>query len=134
MRLTPSIDEWIAQVAPTLEVAVWDPERLAQLKRRKARAHLTAVTYREEVRAFEETAAALANIAAQSSMEASARASSGSLAEVYERTMEKYRNGVTSQLEVLEGQRRALGAQPAAPRAREARLAAAIGLKKGTGG
>jgi len=135
MRLTPSIDEWIAQVAPTLEVPVWDPARLAQVKQSKARAHLAAVEYRENVlRAFEETAAALANITAQTTIERSAHLSAESLRKVHDRTLEKFRNGVSSQLDVLEDQRRSLEAQRAALLAREARLAAWIDLKSAIGG
>ena len=135
MRLSPSIDEWIAQVAPRLEVPVWDSNRLAQVKQSKAKAHLAAAEYRESVlRAFEETAAALTNLEAQATIERSARSSSDSLRRIYHRTLEKFSAGLSSQLDVLEDQRRSLEAQRAALSAREARLNAWIDLKKAMGG
>ena len=135
MKLTPSIDQWIAQVAPTLEVPVWDPIRLAQVKRSKAEAHLAAAEYRDNtLRAFEETAAALTNLEAQTAIERSARRSAQSLRRIYDRTLEKFHKGVSSQLNVLEDQRRYLESQHAALHAREARLNAWIDLKKAMGG
>ncbi len=135
MRLAPSVDEWVAQVAPTLEVPLWDPARRAEAKRRDARAQLAAAEYREKVlRALEETAAALTDLAAHAAIQQSAEASAASLAKVYRRSREKFDAGVVSQLEVLEDQRRALEAERAALRAKEARLAAWIDLKKATGG
>ena len=135
MRLTPSIDEWIAQVAPTLEVPIWDPARRAKAERSDARAKLAAAEYRERVlRALEETAAALTNLSAQADIQQSAEASAASLRQVYGRTREKFTNGIVSQLEVLEDQRRALEAERAALRASESRLAAWIDLKKAMGG
>ncbi len=135
MRLSPSIDEWMAQVGPTLEVPVWDPVRLAQVELSRANARLAAIEYRESVlRAFEETAGALTNLEAQTTIERSARSSADSLRRVYERTREKFRQGILSQLEVLDDQRRFLEAQRAALRAREARLLAWIDLKKAMGG
>ena len=135
MQLTPSIDQWIAQVAPTLEVPIWDPERRAVAEARDARARLAAAEYREKVlRAFEETAIALTNLSAQEKIQTSAENSAASLSAVYQRTREKFSTGVVSQLEVLEDQRRALEAERSALRAREARLAAWIDLRKAMGG
>ena len=135
MRLTPSIDEWIAQVAPTLDVPLWDPERRATAEARSARAKLAAAEYRDKVlRALEETAAALTNLAAHEKIQNSAESSTASLREVYQRTREKFSNGVVSQLEVLEDQRRALEAERTALHSREARLAAWIELRKAMGG
>jgi NodT family efflux transporter outer membrane factor (OMF) lipoprotein len=135
MRLSPSIDEWIAQVAPTLEVPIWDPVRRANAKGSSARAKLAAAEYREKVlRAFEETAVALTNLSAQENIQHSADASAASLRTVYRRTQEKFASGVVSQLEVLEDQRRALEAKRAALQAKESRLAAWIDLKKAMGG
>ena len=135
MRLSPSIDEWIAQVAPTLEIPIWDPVRRANAKGSSARAKLAAAEYREKVlRAFEETAAALTNLSAQENIQRSANQSAGSLRAVYRRTQEKFASGVVSQLEVLEDQRRALEAERAALRAKEARISAWIDLSKAMGG
>jgi len=135
MQLSPSIDEWIAQVAPTLEVPLWDPVRRANAEGSSARAKLAAAEYREKVlRAYEETAAALTNLYAQERIQRSAEASAASLRAVYRRTLEKFDSGVVSQLEVLEDQRRALEAERAALQAKEARLAAWIDLKKAMGG
>ncbi len=135
MRLSPSIDEWIAQIAPTLEVPIWDPVRHANAQGSNARAKLAAAEYREKVlRAFEETAAALTNLAAHENIQRSADKSAASLRAVYRRTQEKFASGAVSQLEVLEDQRRALEAERAALRAKESRLAAWIDLKKAMGG
>ena len=135
MRLTPSIDEWIAQIAPTLEIPLWDPARRATAEGGKARAKLAAAEYRESVlRALEETAAALTNLSAHEKIQHSADKSAASLGAVYNRTREKFTSGVVSQLEVLEDQRRALEAERAALRAKESRLAAWIDLKKAVGG
>lgn len=135
MRLTPSINEWIAQVAPTLEIPIWDPNRQAQATQSKAKAHLAAAEYRDVVlKALEETTAALTNLEAQATIERSASSSADSLRQIYDRTLEKFRAGVNSQLDVLEDQRRYLEAQRAALRAREARLIAWIDLKKAMGG
>lgn len=135
MRLTPSIDEWIAQIAPTLEIPLWDPVRRANVKGGNARATLAAAEYREKVlRALEETAAALTNLSANQNIQHSADASAASLRTVYNRTQEKFATGVVSQLEVLEDQRRALEAERTALRAKESRLAAWIDLKKAMGG
>jgi NodT family efflux transporter outer membrane factor (OMF) lipoprotein len=135
MRLSPSIDEWIAQIAPTLEVPLWDPERRATVEASNARAKLAAADYRDRVlRAFEETAAALTNLSAQENIQNSAEKSAASLRAVYSRTQEKFSSGVVSQLDVLEDQRRALEAERASLRAQEARLAAWIDLRKAMGG
>lgn len=135
MRLSPSIDQWIAQVAPTLEVPIWDPVRRANTKASGARAELAAAEYRESVlRALEETAAALTNLSAHQNIQRSADASAASLGAVYQRTREKFASGVVSQLEVLEDQRRSLEAERAALRAKESRLAAWIDLQKALGG
>ncbi len=135
MRLSPSIDEWIAQVAPTIEVPIWDPVRRANADGSSARAKLAAAEYREKVlRALEETATALTNLSAQENIQRSAEASADSLRAVYRRTQESFASGVVSQLEVLEDQRRALEAERAALQAKEARLAAWIDLKKAMGG
>ena len=135
MQLSPSIDQWVAQVAPTLEVPLWDPVRRAQAERSSAQARLAAAEYRDAVlRALEETAAALTNLGAQAKIRRSAERSAESLTAVFERTREKFAAGVVSQLEVLEDQRRSLDAERAALRAREAQLAAWIDLKKATGG
>lgn len=135
MRLTPSVDEWMAQVAPTLEVPVWDPERRARAAGSNARARLAAAAFREDVlRAIEETEAGLTNLAAQERILASARSAAATLHSVYQRTVEKFDSGVVSQLEVLEDQRRALEAERAALRAEEARLAAWIDVHKAMGG
>lgn len=135
MRLTPSIDEWIAKIAPTIEVPIWDPVRRAHATGSGARAKLAGAEYREKVlRALEETAAALTNLSAQESIQRSADKSASSLRAVYQRTREKFNSGVVSQLEVLEDQRRALEAERSALRAREARLAAWIDLRKAMGG
>lgn len=135
MRLTPSIDEWIAQVAPTLDIPLWDPARRATAELTDARAKLAAADYREKVlRALEETAAALTNLSAQENIQISAENSADSLAAVFRRSREKFSNGVVSQLQVLEDQRRSLEAERAALRAREAQLAAWIDLRKAMGG
>jgi multidrug efflux system outer membrane protein len=135
MRLSPSIDQWIAQIAPTLEIPIWDPVRRANAKGSSARAKLAAAEFREKVlRALEETAAALTNLSAQENIQRSADASAASLRAVYGRTQEKFASGIVSQLEVLEDQRRALEAERAALQAKESRLAAWIDLKKAMGG
>ena len=135
MRLSPSIDEWIAQVAPTLEIPIWDPVRRANAEGSSARAKLVAAEYREIVlRALEETAAALTNLSALEIIQHSADRSAASLRAIFRRTQEKFASGVVSQLEVLEDQRRALEAARAALRAKESRLAAWINLKKAMGG
>ncbi|MEZ5326099.1 MAG: TolC family protein [Verrucomicrobiales bacterium] len=135
MRLSPSIDEWIAQVAPTLEIPIWDPVRHANVSGSTARARLAAAEYREKVlRALEETAGALTNLSAHEEIQRSADASAASLRAVYKRTREKFSNGIVSQLEVLEDQRRALAAERSALQAKESRLAAWIDLKKAMGG
>ncbi|MGI9242147.1 MAG: TolC family protein [Verrucomicrobiales bacterium] len=135
MRLSPSIDEWVAQVAPTLEVPIWDPARRAEAEGSSARARLAAAEYRDKVlRSYEEAAAALTNLSAQERIQHSADASAASLRAVHKRTLEKFTSGVVSQLEVLEDQRRALEAERAAIQAKEARLAAWIDLKKAMGG
>ena len=135
MRLSPSIDEWIAQVAPTLEIPIWDPVRRANAEGSSARAKLVAAEYREIVlRALEETAAALTNLSALEIIQHSADRSASSLRAIFRRTQEKFASGVVSQLEVLEDQRRALEAARAALRAKESRLAAWINLKKAMGG
>ncbi|MFT5410767.1 MAG: NodT family efflux transporter outer membrane factor (OMF) lipoprotein [Verrucomicrobiales bacterium] len=135
MRLSPSVDEWIAQIAPTIEVPIWDPLRRAKAEGSDARAKLAAAEYREKVlRAFEEVAVALTNLSAQEKIQRSAEKSAASLRMVYGRTQEKFANGVVSQLEVLEDQRRALAAEREALRAQESRLAAWIDLRKAMGG
>ena len=135
MRLSPSIDEWIAQVAPTIEVPIWDPVRRAKVGGSNARARLAAAEYREKVlRALEETAAALANLSAHENIRRSADNSAASLRAVYRRTQEKFASGIVSQLEVLEDQRRLLEAERAALQAKESKLAAWIDLKKALGG
>jgi NodT family efflux transporter outer membrane factor (OMF) lipoprotein len=134
MRLTPSVDEWIAQIAPTLEVPIWDPARRAEAGASKARASLAAAEYREDVlRALEETAAALTNLGAQQEIFRSAQQSATSLRKVFDRTREKFDEGIVSQLEVFEDQRQFLEAERSALRAHEALLAAWIDLKKAMG-
>lgn len=135
MRLTPSIDEWIAVIAPTLEVPLWDAERLARAKERKARAGLAAAEYRENVlRALEETETALTNLSAHERILERARARVRSMRQVYQRSQERFTGGIISQLTVLEDQRRALEAERAALAAEESRLQAWIDLKKALGG
>ena len=134
VRITPSIDEWILQVAPSLEVPVWDPVRLAKVKKSKAEAYLAAVAYRDDVlNAIEEARVALVNLNAYAKIERSARASATTLEKIYSRTQEKFLAGVASQLEVLEDQRSSLDAGRAALRAQEAGLAAWIDLSNAIG-
>ncbi len=135
LRLTPSIEEWIAQVAPTLEVPLWDPERLAQQKRRQREASLAAIALQENtLRALEEVQAALTNLHAQATIETSAQASTNALRQVYDRTQERFQAGLSSQLEVLEDQRSVLASERASVKAREARMLAWVAFKKATGG
>ena len=134
MQITPSIDEWIVQVAPSLEVPMWDPVRLVQVKQSQAEAYLAAVSYRDDVlRAIEEAQTAVINVNAQAAIERSAHSSAETLESVLGRTREKFDAGLTSQLEVLEDQRSALTAQRAVLRAREAGLAAWVDLNNAIG-
>lgn len=135
MQLTPSVDEWIAQVAPTLEIPIWDATRRAQASGARARAKLAAAEYREDVlRAIGETSAALNNLSAHQKIQHSAEASANSLHTVYERTREKFNAGLASQLDVLDDQRRALEARRASLQAKESQLASWINLQKALGG
>ena len=134
MKLSPSIDEWVAQFGPTLEIPVWDPERRAKKAGTGARAKLAAAEFRKAVlKAFEETEAAYTNLAAERRILSSAQASAKSLGAVFSRTREKFDEGLVSQLEVLEDERRSLEAERAAVAAHEAHLAAWIGLAKALG-
>ena len=134
MTITPRIDDWVASVGPSLEVPIWDPERKAKSVRAGARADLAASEFREAVlNAFEEVEAAYTNLAAQGRIYSSAKSSANSLEAVFSRTRERFGEGLISQLEVLEDERRALEASREAIRAREAHLAAWIALAKALG-
>ena len=134
MTITPRIDQWVASVGPILEIPIWDPERKAKSVRAGARADLAASEFREAVlNAFEEVEAAYTNLAAQGRIYSSAKSSADSLEAVFSRTRERFGEGLISQLEVLEDERRTLEASREAIRAREAHLAAWIALAKALG-
>lgn len=110
--LTDPFQNWISSIGPRLDIPIWDPRRLAQLQIHAARAKMAAARFRAvALRAVEDVEVALVQFHHRQTELGLAGEVVGKARAVRDRTDDKRRAGIVSQLEVLEDERRALAAE-----------------------
>jgi len=127
--------QWTAQVGPSLNIPVYDPARLAQVKFQKAGAGIAAAEYRGTVLGIlQDLETARVNLKSRSSqLEASVRETEA-LARTRENAREQFEAGVISRIEFLETEQRWLEGKRELASIRQAKLNARIDLIKASGG
>ncbi|NNC87760.1 MAG: TolC family protein [Akkermansiaceae bacterium] len=133
--LTTNFRSWIATVGPTLEIPVWDPQRLAAVRVRRAATNESAALYRRvALQAFEEVEAAYLNVGFRIRELAAARREVEALEEARRNTLATFNAGLVSQIELLESERRSLEARRQALAVQHSLLRDRLALVRALGG
>ena len=134
-NLANRFSTWITQIGPSLSIPIHDPIRLASLKSRKADAQLASTTYRSTVlKTLEEIDSARINLVNRRAQLAAAERESSSLTHSLAIAREQFEAGLTSQIELLETERRWLKTKRSETSLQQTLLNARLDLIKATGG
>ena len=134
-NLANRFSTWITQIGPSLSIPIHDPIRLASLKSRKADAQLASTTYQSTVlKTLEEIDSARINLVNRRAQLAAAERESSSLTHSLAIAREQFEAGLTSQIELLETERRWLKTKRSETSLQQSLLNARLDLIKATGG
>ena len=101
--------DWIASAGPRLDIPVYDPHRLASVKVRRAATNEAATLYRRAaLLAFQEVEGSYLNLASRYRQLQTAQREVKALEEARQNTLATFDNGIVSQIELLESERRSL--------------------------
>jgi NodT family efflux transporter outer membrane factor (OMF) lipoprotein len=129
------LSEWLVGLGPTITIPVFDPARKAQGKVREAEVRIASDQYRSTVvRAFQETENALVNRASRLQQREIARGAVADLRRVQQTSEDKFREGLVSQLEMLETERGLIQAEQTALEQHYRLLNDTVTLYKALGG
>lgn len=133
--LTSRFTAWIATVGPTVDIPVWDPQRLAQVQVNRATTDEAAAVYQAAaLTAFEETEAAYLNFSNRARQREAARREVSALDEARRNTLATFEAGIVSQIELLESERRSLEARRQELAVQHALLRDHLALTRALGG
>ena len=135
IALTSGFRDWIASVGPRLDVPIYDRKRLAAVKVQRAITDEAAALYRRSaLQAFQEIESAFLNAANRHRQLAAARREVSALKEARLNTLDTFEQGIVSQIELLESERRSLEGQRQELAVRHALLRDHLALIKALGG
>jgi NodT family efflux transporter outer membrane factor (OMF) lipoprotein len=133
--LSTAIKMWTFGVGPSINIPIFDPKLKAQVKINKARTHVAEEEYRQTViRAFEEVENALVNLSSRKTQQVELKAQLKNLEVVAERRRELLKEGLITQLEMFESERRLLEVEQALSINYQQSLADTITLYSALGG
>ncbi len=126
---------WITEIGPRLEIPIWDATRRAESSVSSARAKLAAAEYRATaLRAIEDVEIALITFHRAREQLSLANEIVQRTVAVRDRTADRFRAGLVSQLEQLEDERRTLAARLLATELQAELLASAVAVFRAMGG
>lgn len=133
--LASGFREWIASTGPRLEIPIYDPQRLAAVKVRRAGTEEAAALYRQTaLKAFQEVESAYLNLVNRRRQLALADREVDALSEARRNTLATLKAGLVSQVELLESERRTLEARRQRLALRHALLRDHLALVRALGG
>ena len=101
--------QWIATAGPQLEIPIYEPSRAAEVKVRRAATNEAAALYRKRaITAFREVEASYLNLGNRHRQLEAAQREIRALEEARQNTLATFENGLVSQIELLESERRSL--------------------------
>lgn len=126
---------WTAKAGPSLNIPIYDPSRIANLKARRADANIAAAQYRQTVLTIlEEVDSARINLASRRSQLAAAKRETQALVNSRKNADEQFHAGLISQIGYLDTERQWLEAKRSQAALHQAMLEAQINLLISTGG
>ena len=126
---------WSGQIGPSLDLPVYDPARLAQVKLRQAEAKMGAAQYREAVlEVLEDLDGARINLASRQSQLAAVRQESEARKRARDRAQERLEKGVISEIDFLELEQKWLESRQMVERLQQGVLMAQLEVVKASGG
>jgi len=103
---------WLASIGPKLDIPVYDPTRLAQLKTRRTEAKIASSQYRQSIlKIIEEVESSDTNYSNRQHQLNVITSEIEARQEVKSNTREQYNNGLISQIDYLDTERRLLESQ-----------------------
>ncbi len=101
--------EWTASVGPRLDIPIYDPRRLASVDVHRAATDEAAALYRRKaLLAFQEVEGSYLNLASRHRQLQVAQREVTALEKARKNTLDTFENGIVSQIELLESERRSL--------------------------
>jgi NodT family efflux transporter outer membrane factor (OMF) lipoprotein len=133
--LSTAIKVWTYGMGPAINIPIFDQKLIAQVEINKARTHVAEEEYRQSViRAFEEVENAMASLSSRKTQQETLRARRENLMVVAQKQQEQLREGLITQLEVFESQRRLLEVEQSLSVLNQQLLVDTLTLYKALGG
>lgn len=133
--LTAAVKVWTYGLGPAINIPIFDQNLAAQVDVKQAEQQIAAQYYRQTVlAAYEEVENTLASLASRKTQRDTLQFRQESLTVVVKKQQEQMREGLITQLEVFESQRRLLEVEQALSSLRQQILADTITLYKALGG
>ena len=127
--------QWIATAGPQLEIPIYEPSRAAEVKVRRAATNEAAALYRKQaITAFREVEASYLNLGNRHLQLKGAQREIQSLEKARQNTLATFENGLVSQIELLESERRSLEGKRQELAIRHALLRDHLALVRALGG
>ena len=127
--------EWVASAGPRLDVPIYDPKRLASVGAHRASTNEAAALYRRTaLRAFEEVESAYLSLSNRTRQHQAAKREVAALEEARTNTLATFEQGIVSQVELLESERRSLEGRRQELAVRHALLRDHLALIRALGG
>ena len=133
--LVSDFRKWIISAGPRLDIPIYDPNRLASVKVRRAATNEAAALYRRAaLQAFQEVESSYLNLTSRRRQLQAAREEVSLLEEARQNTLDTFRQGIVSQVELLESERRSLEGKRQRLALRHALLRDYLSLVRALGG
>jgi len=101
--------QWIAKAGPSLDLPIYSPSRMAAIAEGRAATDEAAALYRKRaIIAFKEVESSYLNLGNRHNQLQAARREVASLEQARQNTLATFKNGLVSQIELLESERRSL--------------------------
>jgi len=101
--------QWMAQVGPSLEIPIYSPSRIASVAAGRAATNEAAALYRKRaITAFKEVESSYLNLGNRHNQLQAAKREVVALEKARRNTLATFENGLVSQIELLESERRSL--------------------------
>ena len=133
--LVSGFRKWSTSAGPRLDIPIYDPNRLASVKVRRAATNEAAALYRRAaLQAFQEVESSYLNLTSRRLQLKTAEQEVAALEEARQNTLDTFKEGIVSQVELLESERRSLEGKRQRLALRHALLRDHLGLVRALGG
>ena len=133
--LVSGFQKWSTSAGPRLDIPIYDPNRLASVKVRRAATNEAAALYRRAaLQAFQEVESSYLNLTSRRLQLKTAEQEVAALEEARQNTLDTFKEGIVSQVELLESERRNLEGKRQRLALRHALLRDHLGLVRALGG